>query len=120
MSYDLRIWCVRALADADTGVLESGEGWLVSVSGSRRILDDIPHEVSSKLDGVHYIVDLSLEPIDAPAAGETAARKVARAIAETTMGVILGSTERFVCSPAKCGTPETRQYWECPASVPEA
>ena len=88
MSYDLRIWCVRALGDAETGVLESGDGWLVNASSSRPVLDDLPFGVTERLPGVRYVVDLSLEPVSASQAGFDAARKVARAIAKTATGVI--------------------------------
>ncbi len=51
-------------------------------------LEDVSPDVLGQLPGIQYLVSLSLEPMGAPAAGRSAAWKMARSIAKSARGVI--------------------------------
>ena len=88
MSYDLRIWCVNRPDIAETVTIAKGKDWLVNAGVVACLAEDIPDDVVGHLPGIAHQVDLSLEPIDAPAAGKAAIWMAARAIAKAAHGVI--------------------------------
>lgn len=88
MSYDLRIWCLKTLPKVEEGTAEAGTGWLVNVSPGTFALEEMPEEVNEKFTSIRHVVDLSLEPSSAPAAGRDALWRVARRIATIAQGVI--------------------------------
>jgi hypothetical protein len=61
--------------------------------------EDIPDHVGEHLPGIEHVVDLSLEPIDAPSAGQTAIWKVARTIAKADQ--ISAVPARFAIPPGQ-------------------
>jgi hypothetical protein len=86
MSYDLRLWCVRP--PGATATLATGTGWIVNASTSPCLDEDVPDDVAGRLPGIRYLVELSLEPIGAPAAGKATLTKLAKQIARSAHGVI--------------------------------
>lgn len=88
MSYDLRVWCVRPLAESNTGTIVCEDDWAVNADGSLAQRDDMPPEVVAKWPQLKYVVDLTLEPISAPEAGHCALWQAAGTIAEEADGVI--------------------------------
>jgi hypothetical protein len=83
-----------------TGTIAKGKGWLVNAEASSCMSEDIPDHVGEHLPGIEHVVDLSLEPIDAPSAGQTAIWKVARTIAKASRGVIEDPQEDAVELPS--------------------
>jgi hypothetical protein len=100
VSYDLRVWCVKRPDAAHTGTVARGKGWLVNAAAGSCLSEDIPDLVGGQLPGIEHVVDLSLEPIDAPHAGKTAIWKVARTIAKSSRGVIEDPQEDVVELPS--------------------
>jgi hypothetical protein len=88
MSYDLRIWCLKELPESEEGTAEAATDWLVDVSAGTFVPEEMPQEVNEKHPGIRYVVDLSLEPGDAPSAGINALWRVAHRIAKLAQGVI--------------------------------
>ena len=93
MSYDLRIWTTLPPKLADIRPFAKPEqqrqSWELHVSEPVAVEpEDVPEELRQALPGVAFVVDISLQPIGAPAAGHQALRKVATAIAREAHGAI--------------------------------
>lgn len=100
MSYDLRVWCVNAPECPVNEIVAEGRGWAVIVATCTCLAEDVPDEVSDKLPGIQYIVELTLEPIHAPNVGRTALWKAARKFARSAHGVIEDRQEGTVELPS--------------------
>jgi len=96
VSYDLRIWTtlqpkpgeLAGAWEAPRAVAE-GRGWLVNASAAAQVAaEDIPEEIAHALPGIAYLIELNLEPFDAPALAHTQLRKIAKQIATACHGVI--------------------------------
>lgn len=96
MSYDLRIWTTLPPEAGcptktlrESGPLAQGRGWLINAHVSARVEpEDIPEHVAQALPGIAHLVELSLEPIGAPASALTKLRTLAKAFATAAHGVI--------------------------------
>jgi hypothetical protein len=95
MSYDLRIWTtlppklgnLRPAATQDRP--PAAAAWHVHVGEPATVEpEDVPEEIAEALPGVAFVVDLSLQPITAPRAGQQALRKIATTIAREAHGAI--------------------------------
>jgi hypothetical protein len=82
-------------------LVREGKTWQVVVWCPDRIeVEDVPPEVAAVLAGAAYVVNLSVEPITAPASARSLAWKTARAIAKATHGVVLDPQGGSVTTPA--------------------
>ena len=96
MSYDLRVWTTLppeigypAATWLGSGPLAQGRGWLINAHVSARIEpEDVPEQVAEALPGIAHLVELTLEPIGAPASALTKLRTLAKAFATAAHGVI--------------------------------
>jgi len=96
MSYDLRIWSTHEprlddLVGASDGSqpVEQGRGWLINATGPLRVEpEDVPREIAETLPGIAYLVELTLEPIGAPASALAKLRSLAKKIASAGHGVV--------------------------------
>ena len=102
MSYDLQVWSAVAVdlakalptaaewrIEADVSVW-GGRGWQVVVGPQHRVdPDDVPEDVHAALPGVQQMTELNLEPIDAPSSAYALLRRIAKAVASASHGVIL-------------------------------
>ena len=95
MSYDLRIWTTLPPKLGDLQLAATHErpraraAWDVHVGAAAAVgPEDVPEEIAEALPGVAFVVDLSLQPINAPRAGHQALRKIATAIAREAHGAI--------------------------------
>jgi hypothetical protein len=82
-------------------LVREGKTWQVVVWCPDRIeVEDVPPDVAAVLAGAAYFVNLSVEPITAPASARSLAWKTARAIAKATHGVVLDPQGGSVTTPA--------------------
>jgi len=101
MSYDLRIWGRRF--EDFTSRFPVGEGWSRSARGLARATrswqlvigfaqrvepEDVPREASELLPGLTCLVELSLEPVSAPASARAALMTAAQRVAEELAGLV--------------------------------
>jgi hypothetical protein len=95
MSYDLRIWTTLPPKLGDLRLATTHEqprpraGWDLHIGEAAAVEpEDVPEEIAEALPGVAFVVDVSLQPINAPRAGQQALRKIATAIAREAHGAI--------------------------------
>jgi hypothetical protein len=86
----------------------------------RRIRDRVSEYNTNEAIGVRYVVDLSLEPVNAPQAGFDAARKVARAIAKTATGIIEDPQSGLFDVALSAAQLKTKGAGIAPAVLPKA
>ena len=96
MSYDLRIWTtlepkpgeLAGAPDVPRTVAE-GRGWLVNASQTLHVsAEDIPEEIANALPGIAYLIELNLEPADAPASARAKLGRLAKQLATACHGVV--------------------------------
>src|SRR4030095_138100 len=96
MGSDIRIWTtlepkppgLAGTWDAPRTVAE-GRGWLVNASATAHVAaEDIPEEIANALPGISYLIELNLEPFDAPASARMKLRRIAKQIATVCHGVV--------------------------------
>lgn len=113
MSYSLDVWStdrpdIAAVLTAITGwdvqgqrAVCGGSGWQIVIGTPVAVeAEDVPEEVSPALVGIRFHTEITVEPIDAPAATRTRATKAAGAIARSAHGVIHNPQDGSVKTPA--------------------
>ena len=96
MSYDIRIWTtrppeVREPADGSDASLPvaQGRGWLINAGAPLLVQpEDVPEQIAEALPGIAHLVELTLEPWDAPASALAKLRALAKRIATAGHGVV--------------------------------
>lgn len=95
MSYDIRIWSsqlpdIEELAATDASLpIAQGRSWLINASGPTLVEpEDVPQGIAEALPGIRHLVELTLEPIGAPAAALAKLRSLAKRIATAGHGAI--------------------------------
>lgn len=112
MSYDLRIWgrhtqeLAECLPTRHAWIEQRGgwrlgkRNWQIVVEDPKAVEpEDVPPEAAQALPGLSVLVELSLEPGDAPKTAHATLRTVARAIARAFAGLIEDPQEDSITLP---------------------
>jgi hypothetical protein len=95
MSYDIRTWTpleptpARLRGAWEAARTVEGRDWLISASATAQVaVEDIPEQIANALPGISYVIELHLEPFDAPASARTRLRQIAKQIATACHGAV--------------------------------
>jgi hypothetical protein len=95
MSYDIRIWTpleptpARLRGAWEAARTVEGRDWLISASAIAQVAaEDVPEQIANALPGISYVIELHLEPFDAPASARARLRQIAKQIATAGHGAV--------------------------------